>query len=142
MLKLAALDEEDLKIVSAHVQDAVVKVADLDWAPRTRSFALTLNRFAWEAAGGFFRKRNERRRSVLSFDRVLGVRTSGIAKDRADDVLSLLALRFLAGDAPAGTVELVFAAGATARLDVECIEARLADVGGVWEASSRPSHKV
>ena len=52
-------------------------------------------------------------------------------------MLSLLAIRFVAADAPAGMVELDFSGGATIRLDVECIEARLADLGGAWEASSR-----
>ena len=57
-------------------------------------------------------------------------------------MLSLLAISFAATDAPAGTVELVFSGGGAIRLEVECIEARLADLGGAWEASSRPVHKA
>jgi hypothetical protein len=139
-LKLVALDEEDLKIVSAHVQDAVMKVADLSYAAREKRFVIVMNRFAWEERGGFIKRNDQRRRSVLSFDRVAGVRTSGIDRQQPDEVLSLLALRFEGDDLPAGTIELVFSADATMRLDVECIEARLADVGGTWQASSRPTH--
>ena len=139
-LKLVALDEEDLKIVSAHVQDAVMKVADLSYAAREKRFVIVMNRFAWEERGGFIKRNDQRRRSVLSFDRVAGVRTSGIDRQQPEEVLSLLALRFEGDDLPAGTIELVFSADATMRLDVECIEARLADVGGTWQASSRPTH--
>lgn len=140
-LKLVALDEDDLKIVSAHVQDAVMKVADLDFSPKGKHFTVAMNRFVWEKAGGVFSRRNERRRAVLNFDRVLSVRSAGIDTKRQEDVLSLLTVRFAAGAAPAGTVDLVFAGNATVRLEVECIEARLADVGGAWEAASRPSHR-
>lgn len=143
-LKLIALDQEDLAIVSAHVQDAVAKVADFDYAPAQKQFSLAMNRFAWEAEkGGLFRRRpHQRRRAVLSFARVLAVQTAGIDRAKPDDVLSLLAVRFRPDEAPAGTVELVFSGEAVARLSVECVEARLADLGGAWEAASRPAHRV
>jgi hypothetical protein len=73
---------------------------------------------------------------------VLNAKTSGIARDRPADILSLLAVSFVPMDSPAGIVELIFSGGGTIMLDVECVEARLADLGGAWQASSRPSHKV
>jgi hypothetical protein len=79
---------------------------------------------------------------VLYFDRVLSAKATGIDRNKPADVLSLLAVRFAEAEAPAGTVELDFSGGATIRLDVECIEARLADLGGAWEASSLPSHRT
>ena len=66
----------------------------------------------------------------------------GHVRGKAADVLELLAIRFVPGEAPGGTIELVFSGGGAIRLDVECIEARLADLGGAWEASSRPQHRV
>lgn len=141
-LKLVALDAEDLNIVSAHVQDAVMKVADLEFLPRQQRFVVAMNRFAWETVSGVFRKHGERRQSLLHFDRVLAVKTAGIDRDKPADVLSLLALRFVEAAAPAGTIELDFSGGATIRLDVECIEARLADLGSAWEASSLPAHRT
>jgi hypothetical protein len=141
-LKLVALDAEDLGIISAHVQDAVLKVADLEYLPAAKRFMLAMNRFAWEKKPGFFRKHYERRRSVLHFDRVLGAKTSGIARDKPDEVLSLLAISFVPLDAPAGLIELIFSGGGAIMLDVECVEARLADVGGAWAAGSRPRHRV
>jgi len=141
-LKLIALDDQDLSIVSAHVQDAVMKVSDLEFLPAAKRFVLTMNRFVWEAKSGVFRQHNERRQSVLHFDRVLGAKTSGIPRDKPAEVLSLLAISFVPISKPAGIVELVFSAGGTIMLDVECIEARLADIGGAWEATSRPVHRT
>ncbi|WP_027062862.1 DUF2948 family protein [Mesorhizobium loti] len=140
-LKLIALDDQDLSIVSAHVQDAVLKVSDLEYLPSAKRFVLTMNRFVWEAKSGLFRQHNERRQAVLHFDRVLGAKTNGIPRDKPAEVLSLLAISFIEISKPAGIVELIFSGGGTIMLDVECIEARLADIGGAWEATSRPIHK-
>jgi Protein of unknown function (DUF2948) len=140
-LKLVALDAQDLNVISAHVQDAVMKVGDLEFLPRNKRFVIPMNRFAWETVSGFLRKHGERRQSVLHFDRVLSVKTTGINREAPAEVLSLLAVRFLETAAPAGIVELAFSGDITIRLDVECIEACLADLGSAWEASSLPVHK-
>lgn len=141
-LKLVALDEQDLKIVSAHVQDAVMKVGDLDFSATSKRFVMSMNRFAWESETGLFRRHHQRRKSVLDFNRVLGVKTSGIDREKREDVLSLLAIRFHERGAPAGAIELIFSGGGAIALQVECIEARLADLGGAWETTSRPVHKA
>lgn len=141
-LKLVALDEEDLNIVSAHVQDAVMKAGDLKFLARERRFVLPMNRFAWETQSGLFPDKPQRRNSVLHFERVNSAKAAGMPRDKPAETLSLLALRFLPADAPAGTIELVFSGGGTLRLAVECIEARLSDLGGAWEASSRPKHRT
>ena len=139
-LKLVALDTDDLEIVSAHVQDAVMRVGAIEWLPAEKRLLIEMNRFVWEKAGGLLRKHNERRRSILHFERVTAVSSSGIDRARKDDVLSLLTIGFAEDDPPAGTVELLFAGGAALRLEVECVEARLTDLGAAWEASSRPDH--
>ncbi|WP_187972487.1 DUF2948 family protein [Aquibium microcysteis] len=141
-LKLLALDAEDLQVVSAHVQDAVLRVGDIDWRAQEKRVVIAMNRFVWEAPKRLFSRHDERRRAALHFDRVLSVRTAGIDRDRPAEVLSLLAVRFEETDAPAGHVDLLFSGGATMRLEVECIEARVADIGGAWEATSRPAHRV
>ena len=140
-LKLVALDDEDLAVVSAHMQDSVFKVGDIDWSPRDAQFALAVNRFVWEGAE---RKRRgfERRRAAVVFKRVLAVRSLGIDRGKRDEVLSLLALRFEPkGEGPDGTVELSLSGTASIALDVECIEVQMADIGGAWEASSKPRHR-
>jgi hypothetical protein len=140
MLKLAALDERDLEIISAHIQDAVVKVADLEFLPARKRFALAMNRFAWEQQPRWWQRRFERRRAALSFDRVSKVSSSGFDRREGDMVLSLLALR--AATAPTGDVaiELLFAGDCSVRLEAECIEARLSDLGPAWDTVSRPRH--
>jgi hypothetical protein len=139
-LKLLALDADDLGIISAHLQDAVFKVGDVRWSAAEKNFSLAANRFVWETAGKK-RKGFERRRAALVLKRVEAVRSAGIDRNRKEDVLSLLAVRFVQkGEGPDGTIELVLSGDATIALDVECIEVALADVGGAWETASRPRH--
>ncbi len=146
-LKLIALDAEDLQVVSANLQDAVVKVADMAYLPRERRFAALLNRFDWAAADGhrtgrklLRRTRLMRRRSALRFERVLGARLLNIDLKARSRVLSLLAIQFEPKTPPGGTVTLVFAGGGGIQLDVECIEAELRDMGAVWRARAKPDH--
>ncbi len=141
-LKLAAFDEEDLAVISAHVQDAVLKVGDMVYLPREKRFALAMNRFSWERAVDGKLRNYERRRSALSFDRVLAVRLSKIDRSRKDAVLELLAIAFEQTEAPAGKMTLFFAGGAAIQLDVEVIEARLGDLGAAWATGTKPSHDV
>lgn len=139
-LKLLALDTDDLGVVSAHMQDAVFKLGDVRWSAAGKTFSLAANRFDWAAAEGK-RKGFERHRAALVLKRVEAVRSNGIDRNRKDDVLSLLAVRFIPkGEGPEGTVELVLSGNAAIELDVECIEVALADIGGAWETPSRPRH--
>lgn len=142
LAKLVALDQEDLAIISAHVQDAVLKVADIQWTPRERRFVIVMNRFVWEKAVNGRRTEKERRRSILHFDRVEAVRASQVRQDQPDTVLSLLAVTFEEGVTPSGGIILTFSGGAAIRLEVECIEAQLADVGAAWSTHARPKHNL
>lgn len=136
-LKLIALDADDLSVMSAHLQDAVLKVADVAWLPAEKRFALAVRRFDWE---GVPRGQHRRRLTALHFDRVLAVRSTGIDKQLPDRVLSLLAIGFSESDGPQGDVTLHFSDGAAIRLSVECIEAQMKDLGPVWEALAKPDH--
>lgn len=140
ILKLAALDEDDLAVISAHVQDAVFKVSDVRWEPGGGHFMIPMNRFVWEKVQGKRRATNERRRTVLQFDRVTAVKAHGIARTDDERVLSLLAVMFTPGDAPSGVVNVICSGEAAFRLEVECIETRLTDLGSAWAASARPKH--
>lgn len=141
-LRVAAIDEEDLAVISAYLQDAVLKVGDMVYLPQERRFAVAMNRFTWEKTVDGKRRDYERRRAALTFDRVEKVKTSGIDRNRPDAVLELLAVSFAATDAPAGCIELVFAGGGAVRVDVEVIEARLADLGAAWAARAKPHHDL
>jgi Protein of unknown function (DUF2948) len=142
---LAAQDADDLQVISARLQDAVARIADLVWLPKARRFAALLNRFKWETAEARKgRGDNLRVRAGLHFDGVLSVKSQNILRGDPDAVVSLLAIRFAArgGEDPGGTVELVFAGGGTIQLEVECIDAGLSDVGGEWAARGRPEHQT
>ncbi|MEO4043405.1 DUF2948 family protein [Hoeflea sp. CAU 1731] len=143
LLKLIALDKEDLSILSAHMQDAVIKAADLTWRASAQRFILVANRFVWEAAEGRSAKHYERRRAALHFNRVTGVRSRGFDRRDGDKVLSLLTINFVPGnDAPAGVVELIFSGEMAIELDVECVEAQLSDLGAAWETGFKPKHPL
>lgn len=137
-LKLLALDSEDLDVISATTQDAVVRVGDMGFAKADSRFALLMNRFAWEEGG----KTRQRKRAALHFDRVGDVKVAGINTEAVDGVLELLTIRFspTSADEPDGTIELTFAGGGTIRLSVECLEARLQDLGAAWAAKATPAH--
>jgi hypothetical protein len=142
-LKLIALDVDDLAVVSAHLQDAVLKVGDLAFLPREKRFAAVANRFDWLDAIGKDGARDKdyaRRRVALRFERVLGAQVQGLDLKDKGAVAELLAIRFEPGDPPQGQVTLEFAGGGAIRLNVECIEAELRDLGPVWQASSKPKH--
>ena len=135
MLKLTAQDTEDLKIISAHMQDALVRLADIRYLAKTRQFALVANRFAWES-----QPTSERHRSGLHFEHVLGVKQQGILGQEKDAILSLLAITFEPGLEPSGTVVLTFSAGGTIRLSVEYLDLQLKDLGGAWATDLTPHH--
>jgi len=142
LLRLVALDADGLAILSAHVQDAVLRVQDINWLPRKGHFVVGLNRFVWEkAAAGSWRKRDfERRRAALHLARVRKVQSTGIDRRAADAVISLLAIRFELKDAPSGDVVLEFAGDAKIRLSVEVLEAKLTDLGPAWSTPLAPHH--
>jgi hypothetical protein len=138
LLKLVALEQDDLAVLSAHAQDAVVRVADVFWRPAEKRLVIALNRFDWEAAED---SRYQRRRSALRFDRVGAFKCRGIDPADKDAVLNLLAIEFLENDPPAGVIMLTFSGGAALRLDVECLEAELADLGPAWATAACPAHQ-
>jgi hypothetical protein len=142
-LKLIAFDAEDLAVLSAHLQDAVMIVSDLAYVPRDRRFVALTNRFDWMAAqrkGESDKDVFARRRAALRIERVLNAQLQGIDLSQPNRVLSLLAMSYEPASSPAGHLTLHFAEGAAIRLHVECIEVGLSDLGAAWEAESQPRH--
>jgi len=138
-LKLIALDQEDLGVISTYCQDSVGKIADLEYLPGQRRFVLTFNRYVWE--NNDKRRVPERRRCVLHFNQVNSVKIIAIDRSNPQDVLSLLAVTFDVDEPPGGIVNLMFSGESAIALDVECIEAQLSDMDAAWKAKSRPVHK-
>ena len=141
-LKLAALDLPDLEVISAHLQDAVMLIGDMRYDAATGSIIFLMNRFDWSRTGPKGDEQPYRRRqTALQFDRVQRVRSRKIRIDAKMAVLSLLSIAFEQTDAPSGNVKLTFSGGGEMELEVECIEARLADTGPEWQTASRPDHE-
>ncbi len=148
-LKLIALDAEDLIVISAHLQDAVVRLADMTYLPGDKRFAAVANRFDWaktlSATSGRAKgaKDFERRRAGLRFERVLGARVHALNLSDKSATLSLLAITFEPSSEPEsadGEVLLTFSGGGAIRLHVECLEVEMQDLGAAWSAANAPRH--
>ena len=139
-VKFIALDRDDLEVVSTHLQDALVKVADIIWRPQEKRLVVALDRFDWAACECTKKPELRRCRSALRFERVNCCKCRQVNPAGKDAVLNLLAVEFSETDPPAGVVSLIFSGGAVLRLEVECLEAELADLGPSWPAAARPVH--
>jgi hypothetical protein len=138
-LKLIALDREGLGVISAHVQNTCVKRTDMAWLPRQRRFVVGGMRYDWVGAKT---GPAERVASVLRFDRVLKVSHLGLKRMDPDATLNLLAVTFEKTDPPAGMIILAFADGALIRLEVECVEVEMRDMGLRQPAAACPGHAL
>ena len=127
-LKLIALDADDLSVISAHVQDARVQPSDIIWRQSEKRLVVGMSRLDWEQT---LDGDAEPRRLVaaLRFDRVLACKSRDIDLDAPDAVLDLVGIEFHGQDAPGGSALLLFAQGGAIRLDVECLECELTDLG-------------
>ncbi|HZZ62233.1 MAG TPA: DUF2948 family protein [Roseiarcus sp.] len=138
-LKLLALDREGLGVISAHAQNTCLRRSDMAWLPKQRRFVIAGMRYDWVGAKT---GAAERVSSVLRFDRVLRVSHLGLADVAKDAPLNLLAVTFEKTDPPAGMIFLVFADGGLVRLDVECLEVELSDMGRRVPAEQCPGHAL
>ncbi len=136
LLRLAALDTEDLTVISAHLQDAILRPEDLTYLAGEQRFLMAARRFDWTPDAP-----PRRRLSGLHVERVRSIKSRGLTPGDTTP-MSLLALTFEPTDAPSAHIDLVFSGGAALRLEVECIEVRMKDLGPVWEAATRPGHDI
>ncbi len=127
-LKLIAFDAEDLAVISAHVQDARVQTSDIVWRQGEKRLVIGMNRLDWEQtlAGETSPRRLI---AALRFDRVLSCKSRHIDLTAPEAVLELLGIEFHPGEAPGGSAVLMFSRGEALRLDVECLECELSDLG-------------
>lgn len=131
-LRLLAEDAEDLAIMSAALQDSILRPADIVWEKKARRLTIELSRFCWECGG-------TRVRAGMQFGDVKAVKSRGLPR-LPDSPLELLAIHFEPGEAPGGRVLMMFAGGGDLRADVECLDAVVADLSERWEARIAPTH--
>jgi len=127
-LKLIALDADDLAVISAHVQDARVQTADIIWRQGEKRLVVGMSRLDWEQtlAGETAPRRLI---AALRFDRVLACKSRNLDVETPEAALELVGIEFHPGDAPSGSALLMFSQGGALRLDVECLECELTDLG-------------
>jgi hypothetical protein len=127
-LKLMALDADDLVVISAHVQDARVRTSDIIWRQGEKRLVVGMNRLDWEQKlSGETTPR--RLIAALRFDRVLSCKSRNINLEAPEAALELVGIEFHPGVAPGGSAVLIFSQGGVLRLDVECLECELTDLG-------------
>ncbi|AGK59117.1 hypothetical protein HYPDE_37228 [Hyphomicrobium denitrificans 1NES1] len=148
-LKLIALDAEDLNVISAHLQDALLRVGEMTYLPSEKRFVVIANRFDWGKLAEAKSKPHapsekfERRRTGIRFERVLGAKLQGIDLKDKRAALALLAITFEptgGSETPEGNVTLTFSGAAAIRLHVECVEVELKDLGAAWATKHSPEH--
>lgn len=139
LLKLVALDRDDIEVVSTHLQDATLTVGDVHWRPSEKRLVISLARFDWEGSLAES-PQFQRRRTALRFDRVNAIKCRNVNCKDKEATFHLLAVEFVESDPPGGVVTLTCAGGAALRLEVECLECELVDLGPVWPATCCPSH--
>jgi hypothetical protein len=139
-LRLMAEDAGDLDIVAAAVQDALVRVGEINFDKKARRFTVMINRFRWETAGE--KGPYERVRAALSFEGVLNVKSRRVRQDTDEALASLLSIGFIPEEEPpGGVVRLLLAGGGEIAIDVECLDAVLIDTGPTWPTPRRPDHE-
>jgi hypothetical protein len=141
LLKLVALDTDDLEVVSAHLQDAAVCVGDVRWRPAEKRLVIGLARFDWEGAQTG-QPDYQRRSAALRFERVNSFKCRGVKCGDKTAMLSLLAVVYDETDGAGGVITLTFSGDAALRLEVECLECELADLGPIWTTTCCPAHDV
>ena len=140
-LKLIAKTEEDLRVVSAHLQDSIVNVADIASLKKNKIFLMQLNRFMWEdVEKGVFRK-NKRIRTVLKFENVFNVVSRNINQVKKDKFLDFLAIETNKSPDNNYEMKIIFAGGAVIKVISEVIEVTLDDQGEAWDTKNKPKHK-
>ena len=131
-LRLLAEDAVDLQIISAALQDAIMRPVDIRWEKEARRLTIVLSRFCWECGG-------TRVMSAMQFGDVEAVKSRRLPR-LPESALELLALDFEPTEAPGGRVILMFAGGGDLRIDVECLDAVLTDLSDRWPARMAPTH--
>jgi hypothetical protein len=154
-LKLRAEDQEDLQVISAVLQDALVAVGDMTFLKDEHRFVLVANRFCWEDVNSDDladvvedeadedledEEKGSRVHCGLCFEAVTGVKVRGIDRHDSGRILELLALTTEADGGPA--VRLIFSGDAEILLRLERIEARMEDLDEHWPTAFRPKHPV
>jgi len=139
-LKLLATSDEDLRIVAAHLQDAIVLTKDIASLKKNRIFLIQLNRFMWEDIEKGILRKNKRIRTVLKFDNVIGVLSKNINTIENKSFLDFLTIESNLLPDKSYEIKLIFSGDAVIKIKAEVIDVALDDQGSPWESKNQPKH--
>ena len=141
-LKLIARTDEDLRIISAHLQDSIVSKENIANLKKNKIFLMQLNRFMWEdVEKGVFRK-NKRIRTILKFENVIEVNSKNINQSVKDKFLDFLDIESNQMPNNNHEMKLIFSGDSIIRVVAEVIEVTLDDQGESWNTKNKPKHQV
>ena len=139
-LRLLATSDEDLRIIAAHLQDAILTVKDAANLKKNRIFLIQLNRFMWEdVEKGVFRK-NKRIRTMLKFDNVISVLSKNINTKKDNNFLDFLTIESNLLPDKSYEIKLIFSGDSVIKIKAEVIDVSLDDQGLPWETKAQPKH--
>ena len=139
-LKLIAKTEEDLKVLSAHLQDSIVKTSGIAMLEKNRIFLMQLNRFMWEDVEKGVIRKNKRIRTILKFENVIKVTSKNVNQKKNDRFLDFLAIETIKMPDKNYEMNLIFSGDIVIKLVVEALEVTLDDQGIPWESKNKPKH--
>ena len=141
-LKLSATTAEDMKVISAHLQDSITQMKNIAHLKKNRIFLIQFNRFMWEdVEKGVFRK-NKRILSILKFENVLSVCSKNLNQKKKDHFLDFLAIETKLLSDKSYEIILHFAGDKVIKINSEVIDCFLDDQGDPWETKNKPKHDI
>ena len=141
-LKLIGKNKEDLKIISAYLQDSIAIIKDIVFLKKNRTFIMILNRFMWEdVEKGVFRQ-NKRVRCALKFEEVTKVQSKNINQKNKNNPLEYLAIKSSLISDNIFKIKIFFSGGGIITIISEVIEETMSDLGKPWNVKYFPAHKL
>ncbi len=141
-LKLIGKNLEDIKVISAYLQDSIVKLKNIAFLKKNRIFVMILNRFMWEdVEKGVFRQ-NKRVRCALKFEEVTKVQSKNINQKNKNKPLEYLAIKSSLISDNIFKIKIFFSGGGIITIISEVIEVTMSDLGKPWNVKYFPAHKL
>ena len=141
-LKLLGKNQEDLKIISAYLQDSILIVNDIVFLKQNRIVVMIVNRFMWEdIEKGVFRQ-NKRIRCAVKFEEVIKVKSKNINQKNKNKPLECLAIKCSSIFDETYETKIFFSGGGIITINSEVIEVVMHDLDKPWNVKHIPTHKI
>ena len=141
-LNLIGDNEEDLKVISAYLQDSIVVMKDIVFLKKNKSFVMMVNRFMWEDVEKGFLRSNKRVRSAVRFEGVIQVKSKNINQKNTNKILEYLAMKCDSDENGNKKIKIFFSGNGMIILTSEAIDVVMNDLGEPWNVKSIPKHEI